>query len=115
MSRSSSLTAVAAEAGHAPRAHPDPAHLQVSWYFVELPKARALPDMLVFETNCLCAFALNLAVFLLMGKTSVLTMNVAGVVKEYWLLIAFSWTVIKDVRWMALVDCSRLAYLGIYR
>nr|GEU62625.1 probable sugar phosphate/phosphate translocator At2g25520 [Tanacetum cinerariifolium] len=45
--------------------------------------------------NSLCAFALNLAVFLLVGKTSALTMNVAGVVKD-WLLIAFSWGVIKD-------------------
>ena len=30
-----------------------------------------------------------------MGKTWALTMNVAGVVKD-WLLIAFSWSVIKD-------------------
>ena len=33
-----------------------------------------------------CALALNLAVFLLIGKTSALTMNVAGLVKD-WLLI----------------------------
>lgn len=32
---------------------------------------------------------LNLSVFLLIGKTSALTMNVAGVVKD-WLLIALS-------------------------
>jgi hypothetical protein len=32
------------------------------------------------------AFALNCSVFLLVGKTSALTMNVAGVVKD-WLLI----------------------------
>ena len=36
----------------------------------------------------LCAFALNLAVFLLEGKTSALTMNVVGVVKDR-LLIGF--------------------------
>jgi hypothetical protein len=35
------------------------------------------------------AFALNCAVFLLIGKTSALTMNVAGIVKD-WLLIAAS-------------------------
>ena len=49
----------------------------------------------MFGMNSLCAFALNLAVFLLVGKTSALTMNVAGVVK-HWLLIAFSWGAIKD-------------------
>jgi len=42
--------------------------------------------------NALCAFALNLAVFLLIGKTSALTMNIAGVVKD-WLLIWFSFSV----------------------
>lgn len=36
-----------------------------------------------------CAFALNLSAFLLVGKTSALTMNVAGVVKD-WLLIGSS-------------------------
>ena len=36
--------------------------------------------------NALTAFALNLAVFLLIGKTSALTMNIAGVIKD-WILI----------------------------
>lgn len=40
-------------------------------------------------TNALVAFCLNVAVFLLIGKTSALTMNVAGVVKD-WLLIGIS-------------------------
>jgi hypothetical protein len=35
------------------------------------------------------AFALNMAVFLLIGKTSALTMNIAGVVKD-WMLIGLS-------------------------
>ncbi|CAI5466514.1 unnamed protein product [Closterium sp. Yama58-4] len=74
--------------------------LTVPWFFVEYPSlaphlAAPRPDLLVFGGNCVCAFALNLAVFLLIGKTSALTMNVAGVVKD-WLLIAFSWSVIKD-------------------
>ncbi|KAH7857495.1 hypothetical protein Vadar_013362 [Vaccinium darrowii] len=34
-------------------------------------------DFAIFGTNSLCAFALNLAVFLLVRKTSALTMNVA--------------------------------------
>jgi hypothetical protein len=45
------------------------------------------PAMLV--ANATCAFALNLSVFLLIGKTSALTMNVAGVIKD-WLLIGLS-------------------------
>ena len=40
-------------------------------------------------TNAALAFCLNLSVFLLIGKTSALTMNVAGVVKD-WLLIGIS-------------------------
>jgi hypothetical protein len=39
--------------------------------------------------NVRAAAALNMAVFLLIGKTSALTMNVAGVVKD-WLLILLS-------------------------
>jgi hypothetical protein len=44
---------------------------------------------LVLLANAACAFALNLSVFLLIGKTSALTMNVAGVIKD-WLLIGMS-------------------------
>lgn len=74
--------------------------LSLPWLLVEYPvlaplMASARPNLMLFGCNCLCAFALNLAVFLLIGKTSALTMNVAGVVKD-WLLIAFSWSVIKD-------------------
>lgn len=36
------------------------------------------------------AFLLNIAVFLLIGKTSALTMNIAGVIKD-WMLIMFSY------------------------
>ena len=39
--------------------------------------------------NASAAFCLNMAVFLLIGKTSALTMNVAGVVKD-WMLIGLS-------------------------
>ncbi|KAI7746518.1 hypothetical protein M8C21_022023, partial [Ambrosia artemisiifolia] len=52
--------------------------------------------IILSETNSVCTFVLNLAVFLLVAKTCALTMNVAGVVKN-WLLIAFSWPVIKDI------------------
>ncbi|KAL5203662.1 hypothetical protein ABZP36_008533 [Zizania latifolia] len=90
--------------------------LTVPWYFVELPRLRAAaagrPDVFVFGTNSLCAFALNLAVFLLVGKTSALTMNVAGVVKD-WLLIAFSWTVIKDTVTPVNLVGYGIAFLGV--
>ncbi|CAI5970883.1 unnamed protein product [Closterium sp. NIES-65] len=54
--------------------------LTIPWFFVEYPSlaphlAAPHPDLLVFGGNCVCAFALNLAVFLLIGKTSALTMN----------------------------------------
>jgi hypothetical protein len=94
------------------------AFLAVPWYFVELPRLQAAatsaarPDVFVFGTNCLCAFALNLAVFLLVGKTSALTMNVAGVVKD-WLLIAFSWTVIKDTVTPINLVGYGIAFLGV--
>jgi len=53
-------------------------------------KVKFPPALLLL--NALCAFALNLAVFMLIGKTSALTMNIAGVIKD-WLLIWFSFSV----------------------
>lgn len=91
--------------------------LSIPWVFVELPvlSERGFGfgfDFVIFGTNCLCAFALNLAVFLVVGKTSALTMNIGGVVKD-WLLIAFSWSVIKDsVTPLNLIGYG-LAFLGV--
>ncbi|CAI9782488.1 unnamed protein product [Fraxinus pennsylvanica] len=90
--------------------------LFVPWVFVEYPLLTETSsfhfDYLIFGTNSLCAFALNLAVFLLVGKTSALTMNVAGVVKD-WLLIAFSWSVIKDTVTPINLFGYALAFLGV--
>ncbi|XP_059274760.1 probable sugar phosphate/phosphate translocator At5g25400 [Lycium ferocissimum] len=90
--------------------------LSIPWIFVELPVLRENSsfqfDFAIFGTNSLCAFALNLAVFLLVGKTSALTMNVAGVVKD-WLLIAFSWSVIKDTVTPVNLIGYGLAFLGV--
>ncbi|CAI9766518.1 unnamed protein product [Fraxinus pennsylvanica] len=86
------------------------------WIFVEFPILKETSsfhfDFLIFGTNSFCAFALNLAVFLLVGKTSALTMNVAGVVKD-WLLIAFSWSVIKDTVTPINLFGYALAFLGV--
>ncbi|KAG4144732.1 hypothetical protein ERO13_D05G056400v2 [Gossypium hirsutum] len=90
--------------------------LLVPWIFVELPVLKETSsfhfNFVIFGTNSLCAFALNLAVFLLVGKTSALTMNVAGVVKD-WLLIAFSWSVIKDTVTPINLFGYGLAFLGV--
>ncbi|KAM1774361.1 hypothetical protein ACFX15_042849 [Malus domestica] len=92
------------------------AFLFVPWIFAEYPVLRDSSsfhfDFLIFGTNSICAFALNLAVFLLVGKTSALTMNVAGVVKD-WLLIAFSWSVIKDTVTPINLFGYGLAFLGV--
>ncbi|KAL0308635.1 UNVERIFIED_CONTAM: putative sugar phosphate/phosphate translocator [Sesamum radiatum] len=86
------------------------------WVFVEYPVLRESSsyhlDYVIFGTNSFCAFALNLAVFLLVGKTSALTMNVAGVVKD-WLLIAFSWSVIMDTVTPINLVGYALAFLGV--
>ncbi|KAJ4750927.1 Nucleotide-sugar transporter family protein [Rhynchospora pubera] len=92
------------------------AFLIVPWWFVEFPRLRSAasfqPDLVIFGTNSICAFALNLAVFLLVGKTSALTMNVAGVVKD-WLLIAFSWSVIRDTITPLNLIGYGIAFLGV--
>lgn len=75
--------------------------LIVPFFIVELPGVRTLladpawtfrPS--VFLANAFTAFLLNLAVFLLIGKTSALTMNIAGVIKD-WTLIYSSYSVFK--------------------
>ncbi|TYJ02238.1 hypothetical protein E1A91_A13G213800v1 [Gossypium mustelinum] len=90
--------------------------LLVPWIFVEYPVLKDTSsfdfDFIIFGTNSFCAFALNLAVFLLVGKTSALTMNVAGVVKD-WLLIAFSWSVIKDTVTPINLFGYGVAFLGV--
>eukprot|EP00890_Picochlorum_soloecismus_P002206 jgi/Picsp_1/2987/NSC_01210-R1_plastidic phosphate translocator-like protein1 len=69
--------------------------LLVPFAFVEMEELIVNTPVIypaVFLGNGLIAFSLNLAVFLLIGKTSALTMNIAGVIKD-WLLIFFSYTV----------------------
>ena len=75
--------------------------LVVPFFIVELPGIRSLlasplwtfrPS--VFLANAFTAFLLNLAVFMLIGKTSALTMNIAGVIKD-WTLIYSSYSVFK--------------------
>ena len=69
------------------------AFLTVPFVFLELPKLLAADDVnvnpAVLLSNATLAFALNVSVYLLIGKTSALTMNVAGVIKD-WILIFIS-------------------------
>ncbi|GAB4819493.1 hypothetical protein N2152v2_006539 [Parachlorella kessleri] len=67
--------------------------LLVPWLFLEAGKIAADPNVvispLILLANAMVAFGLNMAVFLLIGKTSALTMNIAGVAKD-WMLIGLS-------------------------
>jgi hypothetical protein len=67
--------------------------LSVPFVFLELPKFTTSEDVnvnpAVLLSNAALAFALNVSVYLLIGKTSALTMNVAGVIKD-WILIFIS-------------------------
>ena len=66
--------------------------LVLPFAFVELPEilndVGLVIDYPMLLLNALTAFALNLAVFLLIGKTSALTMNIAGVIKDWMLIFA---------------------------
>jgi len=66
--------------------------LLLPFAFVELPEilndVGLVIDYPMLLLNALTAFALNLAVFLLIGKTSALTMNIAGVIKDWMLIFA---------------------------
>jgi hypothetical protein len=67
--------------------------LTLPFVFLELPAMLDAEDIktnpLVLLSSAVLAFALNMSVYLLIGKTSALTMNVAGVIKD-WLLICIS-------------------------
>lgn len=52
---------------------------------------------LVLILNSLCTFALNLSVFLVISHTSALTIRVAGVVKD-WVVVLLSALVFADTK-----------------
>jgi len=67
---------------------------------------------LILLANGFLAFFLNLAVFLLIGKTSALTMNIAGVIKD-WMLIGWSQYLFKaPVTGLQLIGYT-VAFLGV--
>uniref|UniRef100_A0A7C9AJ72 Sugar phosphate transporter domain-containing protein n=1 Tax=Opuntia streptacantha TaxID=393608 RepID=A0A7C9AJ72_OPUST len=75
--------------------------LLIPWIFLEKPKIDAnaswnLP-VLVLMLNSLCTFALNLSVFLVISHTSALTIRVAGVVKD-WVVVLLSALLFADTK-----------------
>ena len=66
----------------------------------------------VIFANCCCAFVLNIAVFLLVGKTSALTMNVSGVIKD-WVIIVSSVYIFRSTLTRLNVLGFTIAFTGV--
>ncbi|KAJ4845839.1 hypothetical protein Tsubulata_039289 [Turnera subulata] len=75
--------------------------LFIPWIFLEKPKMEAHGTWnfqpLVLTLNSLCTFALNLSVFLVISHTSALTIRVAGVVKD-WVVVLLSALLFADTK-----------------
>ncbi|XP_055824762.1 probable sugar phosphate/phosphate translocator At3g14410 [Solanum dulcamara] len=75
--------------------------LLVPWIFLEKPKMDEQRTWsfqpLVLTLNSLCTFALNLSVFLVIQHTSALTIRVAGVVKD-WVVVLLSALLFADAK-----------------
>ncbi|GAA0174954.1 cysteine protease [Lithospermum erythrorhizon] len=75
--------------------------LLISWIFLEKPKMDAQLSWtfhpFILTLNCLCTFALNLSVFLVISHTSALTIRVAGVVKD-WVVVLLSALLFADTK-----------------
>nr|XP_025603898.1 probable sugar phosphate/phosphate translocator At3g17430 isoform X1 [Arachis hypogaea] len=66
--------------------------LFIPWYILEKPEMEDPHlqfDFWIFFTNALCALALNLSTFVVIGRTGAVTIRVAGVLKD-WILISLS-------------------------
>ncbi|KAJ0744526.1 putative sugar phosphate transporter domain-containing protein [Helianthus annuus] len=72
--------------------------LFVPWIFLEMPKMESWSfQPFVLTLNSLCTFALNLSVFLVIQHTSALTIRVAGVVKD-WVVVLLSAILFADTK-----------------
>ncbi|RAL44355.1 unnamed protein product [Cuscuta campestris] len=75
--------------------------LLVPWIFLEKPKMEAQETWsfqpFILTLNSLCTFALNLSVFLVISHTSALTIRVAGVVKD-WVVVLLSALLFADTK-----------------
>ncbi|KAJ9537826.1 hypothetical protein OSB04_030559 [Centaurea solstitialis] len=72
--------------------------LFVPWIFLEMPRMESWSfHPFVLTLNSLCTFALNLSVFLVIQHTSALTIRVAGVVKD-WVVVLLSAILFDDTK-----------------
>ncbi|KAL0546835.1 hypothetical protein IC582_016753 [Cucumis melo] len=75
--------------------------LLIPWIFLEKPKMEERESWnfppVILVLNSLCTFALNLSVFLVITHTSALTIRVAGVVKD-WVVVLLSALLFADVK-----------------
>ncbi|KAJ0975691.1 hypothetical protein J5N97_017656 [Dioscorea zingiberensis] len=75
--------------------------LFIPWIFLEKSKMDSAGTWnfppLILALNCLCTFALNLSVFLVISHTSALTIRVAGVVRD-WVVVLLSALLFADTK-----------------
>ncbi|EPS69546.1 hypothetical protein M569_05219, partial [Genlisea aurea] len=75
--------------------------LLIPWLFLEKPRMDQTGSWsfkpLILAVNSLCTFALNLSVFLVIANTSALTIRVAGVVKD-WIVVLVSAVLFADTK-----------------
>ncbi|XP_058097681.1 probable sugar phosphate/phosphate translocator At3g14410 [Magnolia sinica] len=91
--------------------------LFIPWVFLEKPKMDAAGPWnfppVILALNCLCTFALNLSVFLVISHTSALTIRVAGVVKD-WVVVLLSALLFADTKLTAINLCGYgIAIVGV--
>lgn len=75
--------------------------LFIPWIFLEKPKMDSTMnwkfDPVIMSLNAFCTFALNVSVFLVISHTSALTIRVAGVVKD-WVVVLLSALLFADTK-----------------
>ena len=75
--------------------------LFIPWIFLEKPKIQSIMnwrfDAVIMALNSLCMFSLNMLAFLVISHTSALTIRVAGVVKD-WVVVLLSTLLFADTK-----------------
>jgi len=92
--------------------------LFVPWIVLEKPKLDAAVqwhfDPLIMTLNALCTFALNVSVFLVISHTSALTIRIAGVIKD-WVVVLVSVYLFADTKLTAInIFGYIIAIFGVY-
>lgn len=92
--------------------------LFVPWLVLEKPKMDAAMqwhfDPVIMTLNALCTFALNVSVFLVISHTSALTIRVAGVIKD-WVVVLVSVYLFADTKLTTInIFGYVIAIVGVY-